>query len=323
MKCCLFRLQNKTVALNENSAEFGSKIRVGKILPFNFYLAYMRKDKTEYSPDAVYTIIPQQDVRSAYESNGSGTISEGKLWQTAKKDFDSLGNQKMLLLLADASNIKGAEWIAIIDDIQIEAKTSKTIVTFSNLTKLRKIFPPNRIALRNGNRLSANHIRTYVLCKLPISLVSQLDNKQNYAHHLSGNNHPKEITSRQANIESRTTQNIFRKNLLKKYKTCAVTGCSNEALLIASHIVRWADATDAERQDVSNGLLLVAPIDYLFDSYLISFDEGGKILISKSLTTKDKKIMGIQSNMALKTLTKEQRIYLSRHRVIFNKKVNN
>ena len=279
----------------------------------------MKKDKDNYSPNAVYTIIPQQDVSDAYVNNGTGTLTEGKLWKTAKNDFDNLDGKQMVLLLADASSIKGVEWIAIIKDIKIDKANNKTIVSFTKLTKLEKIFTTSRITLRNGNKLSPFHIRPYVLCKPPTSLLPQLHRVPDYANDLANSSHIKETTSKQSIVESRTTQSTFRKNLIKKYKKCAVTGCTNQALLIASHIVRWADATDAERQDIANGLLLAVPIDYLFDSHLISFDKNGKILISKSLTAKDRRIMGIETGMKSTGLSVEQHNYLSKHRAIFNK----
>jgi putative restriction endonuclease len=53
---------------------------------------------------------------------------------------------------------------------------------------------------------------------------------------------------------------------------CPITGLEQPELLRASHIKPWADcATDAERLDVFNGLLLGAHIDAAFDSALISF----------------------------------------------------
>ena len=279
----------------------------------------MKKDKDNYSPYAVYTIIPQQDVSDAYVNNGTSTLVEGKLWKTAKDDFDNLEGKQMILLLADASSIKGVEWIAIIKDIKVDKANNKTIVSFTKLTKLEKIFPTSRITLRNGNKLSPFHIRPYVLCKLPTTLLPQLHRAPNYANGLAHSSNIKETTSKLSIVESRTTQTIFRKKLIKKYKKCVVTGCTNEALLIASHIVRWADATDAERQDIANGLLLAVPIDYLFDSHLISFDKSGKILISKSLTVNDRKIMGVKAGMRATGLTLEQHKYLNKHRAIFNK----
>ena len=57
-----------------------------------------------------------------------------------------------------------------------------------------------------------------------------------------------------------------------------VTGCAEPLLLRASHIKPWARcATDAERLDVKNGLLLAAHLDAAFDCGLIDFDAAGQI----------------------------------------------
>ncbi|MGO7165362.1 HNH endonuclease, partial [Rhizobium johnstonii] len=56
---------------------------------------------------------------------------------------------------------------------------------------------------------------------------------------------------------------------------CAVTSCNLPAVLRASHIVPWREASNAERLDPENGLPLVATLDALFDVGLISFDDQG------------------------------------------------
>lgn len=46
----------------------------------------------------------------------------------------------------------------------------------------------------------------------------------------------------------------------------------------ASHAKPWAEcANDAERLDVFNGFLLVANLNALFDRFLISFDDTGRL----------------------------------------------
>ena len=54
---------------------------------------------------------------------------------------------------------------------------------------------------------------------------------------------------------------------------CALTGVSIGAVLRASHMKPWVEATDEERLDPENGLLLAANADALFDRYLISFTQ--------------------------------------------------
>jgi putative restriction endonuclease len=75
----------------------------------------------------------------------------------------------------------------------------------------------------------------------------------------------------------RVGQNIFREALDKSWAgKCAVTGVADRALLRASHVHPWAEcATDDERLDAYNGVLLIADLDAAFDAALISFDASG------------------------------------------------
>ena len=91
-------------------------------------------------------------------------------------------------------------------------------------------------------------------------------------------------------------------------------GCSEKSILIASHIVPWRDATDEERLNPDNGILLSPNIDALFDQHLISFDNNGQMVVSPHL-----------DNDTLETLqlTKTNRIkvdpdmipFITRHRI--------
>ena len=54
-------------------------------------------------------------------------------------------------------------------------------------------------------------------------------------------------------------------------------------------------------------------LDSLFDCGLISFDEKGKILISKFLNIKYWQMMGIFDTMNLRKIEKEHKIFLQYH----------
>ncbi|KHN59089.1 HNH endonuclease signature motif containing protein [Aeromonas hydrophila] len=54
-----------------------------------------------------------------------------------------------------------------------------------------------------------------------------------------------------------------------------VTGVSNKALLIASHIKPWSESDNAERLDGHNGLLPSPHIYKLFDHGRITFTNAG------------------------------------------------
>ena len=75
----------------------------------------------------------------------------------------------------------------------------------------------------------------------------------------------------------------YRNELLDLWGGCAVTGCQNLSVLIASHIKAYKDCEEAERYDKYNGLLLTPCYDKVFDLYLISFADTGEIMIFNSL----------------------------------------
>ncbi len=71
----------------------------------------------------------------------------------------------------------------------------------------------------------------------------------------------------------RISQGKFRRKFLNKWRNkCAVTGSSTKEILITSHIVPWSEASNEERYDVQNRILLSSTYDALFDKHLISFD---------------------------------------------------
>lgn len=121
------------------------------------------------------------------------------------------------------------------------------------------------------------------------------------------------ITTRQAETTLRVGQDIFRSELLSYWGRCAVTGCDVSQMLIASHIVPWSEASDEERMDVYNGLLLTPNVDRLFDRYLISFDEFGLIQIAPSLPKASLAALGIDSQLKLTKVALEHIPYLKRH----------
>jgi putative restriction endonuclease len=103
-------------------------------------------------------------------------------------------------------------------------------------------------------------------------------------------------------VIQRVGQDVFRDALLTYWDgRCAVTGIAHPRLLRASHIKPWASCeTDAERLDVYNGLLLAAHLDAAFDAGLISFSEGGKILISPGFSMEDRNALGIHDRLSLR-----------------------
>jgi hypothetical protein len=80
----------------------------------------------------------------------------------------------------------------------------------------------------------------------------------------------------------------------------------------------WKQANDTQRVDPSNGLLLEATIDALFDSYLITFADDGSIRVSPKLASY-RGIFGLKGNLK-KVLRGRQKAYLRIHRKEFDKR---
>lgn len=103
-------------------------------------------------------------------------------------------------------------------------------------------------------------------------------------------------------VIQRVGQNIFRDALLTYWGgRCAVTGVGDSRLLRASHIKPWAEcASDADRLDVYNGLLLAANVDAAFDAGLVTFTEDGSIVFSAEFMEADRDGLGVDSAMKLR-----------------------
>ena len=115
-------------------------------------------------------------------------------------------------------------------------------------------------------------------------------------------------------IDARKGQGAFRKNLLKVWRnTCAVSGIGNQSALRASHIKPWRDSTDAERLSPSNGIILSANLDALFDKHLISFATNGKMKVSSMISKNDREKLGIPAGLRFLPTGKEFFNFLDEH----------
>jgi hypothetical protein len=123
-------------------------------------------------------------------------------------------------------------------------------------------------------------------------------------------------TERQALILSRVGQGAFRQAVVAHWQACAVTGASCIPLLRASHIKPWRDATNAERLDPSNGLLLSPSLDAAFDAGYITFDGGGRIVLSGAIAGQPAFQLYITPKLRInsKLLTPGHLPYLQHHR---------
>jgi putative restriction endonuclease len=124
----------------------------------------------------------------------------------------------------------------------------------------------------------------------------------------------REVTSRKRLIDARVGQGYFRDQLIQNWKTCAVTGTGNTAMLTASHIKPWKWSNNFQRLDPNNGLLLTPAYDRAFDRGLITFDERGSLISSDSIDSADLLRSGIQPLARLRSYNEVIEDYMDFHR---------
>ena len=122
------------------------------------------------------------------------------------------------------------------------------------------------------------------------------------------------VTSKLNLNKSRIGQSNFRSQVLRYWRTCAVTGCSVLSVLKASHIKPWANSLPHEQLDTFNGLLLIANLDALFDCGLISFSDEGAIQISSKLDKNQYEFLGVNLDQKLRKVNTAHLPYLKYHR---------
>lgn len=123
-------------------------------------------------------------------------------------------------------------------------------------------------------------------------------------------------TERTREVRQRIGQEVFREALMDLWQgRCAVTGIPfPPQLLRASHAKPWAKATDSERLDPFNGLLLATHLDAMFDSGLIGFFDDGRMLFSPQLDLVVRSHFGLRDGSQLRTMAPGHVPFLAWHR---------
>jgi putative restriction endonuclease len=117
-------------------------------------------------------------------------------------------------------------------------------------------------------------------------------------------------------VMQRVGQAVFRGGLLEYAGArCMVTGVTVPQFLRASHIKPWRDcATDAERLDVYNGLLLAVQWDAAFDQGFVTFGADGGVIVSQALSGEVAERLGLDLSLRVQGLRPEHHVYMGWHR---------
>ncbi len=121
-------------------------------------------------------------------------------------------------------------------------------------------------------------------------------------------------TEQEQVIVSRLGQGNFRRNVIKLWGSCSVTGLQSVTLLRASHIKPWKDSNNQERLNPFNGLLLIPDYDFLFDRGYVAFKNNGSVIISQRLSPFACKVFDINNDLQLRSVFPENKEYLDFHR---------
>lgn len=123
-------------------------------------------------------------------------------------------------------------------------------------------------------------------------------------------------TEKQAIVMARRGQGLFKRRVMLLERACRITGVNREEHLRASHCKPWRDASNEERLDGENGLLLTPSMDHLFDRGFIGFDDHGETIISPVAHKESLLRMGLDPNKPpnVGSFSSGQRKYLEFHR---------
>lgn len=166
-----------------------------------------------------------------------------------------------------------------------------------------------------GSLTFQGYDRLYVALQRASAVARTMPNRVADQFRLATGQLPKS-TDAERLVVQRIGQGMFRDALLDYWQgQCCVTGLAEPALLRASHIKPWAKcATDDERLDVFNGLLLAPHVDALFDGGWISFADDGALLVSAALSIVARAQLGVSIDWRSHSLKPEHFKYLSFHR---------
>jgi putative restriction endonuclease len=121
-------------------------------------------------------------------------------------------------------------------------------------------------------------------------------------------------TFREQLVKARRGQGLFRASVLLCETECRVTRVSDSKHLRASHIKPWRDATNDERLNGKNGLLLAPHIDHLYDQGYITFSNSEQLLVVPDARANLLDKWGIDAGTNVGTFDRAQQAFLDYHR---------
>jgi len=257
-----------------------------------------------------------------YSDGGNHTIdTKGKSWARIAEIIAERKDREVVpVLFAPAERFVRVTACADLVSVKTQKNDGANSFTFTNFRRLSPPLLKASLKWHDGHPLG-DFQRDYAICRTPKDLADRFvlsPGSEDEQIAALEKDHSITETTRKALIDARRGQGAFRKDLDKRWNdACAVTNCSIRDVLRASHIKPWKQSNNDERLDPENGLLLLANIDILFEKGFVSFDDVGRMLVSKDLSGSDRRLFGLPKNLRRRPEAGERR-YLAQHRKSFN-----
>jgi hypothetical protein len=266
-----------------------------------------------FNPKNVYSLSHREinryfEINESLFSNPIDKFNNPKQlashFETQSKYFISNPNGHLILSFMDATGAKD-KTRRYVRYLKGDLASEKAWQTF------RQLFIPNRATL-TFHKTDKRHFFeiTVNTSESTIEKINELETKDEFKRIESSS----KITTkkRYALVSSRYGQGDFRDDVLRFWGKCAISGMVNPALIQACHIKDWSKATDAERLDQENGIMLTHTLHRAFDEGLICFNLKGELEVSPFISKHDAKILGVTHGQKIfKSLTKKQKEFLS------------
>lgn len=238
-----------------------------------------------------------------------------KYYEVFEKHYESRDNS--LIFKSFDKNKEFESWT----DKSYKSRATKGKKIFRNkleivaLEYITKFANKNRLAaetIEKANRLLKNRKTTII--EIEPNILEQIKEIENNNKLLK--------TEKTALVKIRLGQSNYRNKLIEYWGKSCVIKLEMKELLIASHIKPFSECNDNEKYDLYNGLLLTPNYDKLFDKFLISFDNLGRILVSSLLEKSDLEKLGVSKEDKLNSekISTNHSEYLKYHNEQFNLK---
>lgn len=171
--------------------------------------------------------------------------------------------------------------------IELAAQLGRTPGSVSyKLANFAAIDPSlDRIGAQNFSRLDREIWQEFFQDWNSMAFTSQMKNPQLREEMMTWGDVASlpEGRTRDAVVQARINQDFFRRMVLAQFdEKCCITGLPVRELLVASHIVPWAQ-DEKNRTNPRNGLCLNSLHDRAFDAGLITLDQSFRVVVSQRL----------------------------------------